>query len=227
MKVRYHAAARELAQRSEETLQPTEALDEAALRALLAERHPALAAHLPRMRFARNGDFAPKGARFEPGDEVDVLPPVAGGSPSDDDPVRLVAIRETPLSIDECYDAVAHPAAGGVALFVGVVRDHADGQSVEGLEYEAHATLAPKEARRVLEGVAAEIAGVRLAATHRVGPLRVGERAVVVAASAAHRDAAFRACRLTIDRFKETVPIWKREHFTDAEARWVNLESGE
>ncbi len=223
MKVRYHAAARELAQRSEETLEPEATLDEDALRALLAERHPALAPHLPRMRFARNGDFAAKGARFDPSDEVDVLPPVAGGAP-DDDPVRLVAIRETPLSIDECYDAVAHPGAGGIALFVGVVRNHADGQSVTGLEYEAHDTLAPKEARRVLEGVAAEIEGVRLAATHRVGPLEVGERAVVVAASAAHRDAAFQACRLTIDRFKETVPIWKREHFDASDPRWVNLE---
>lgn len=221
MKVRYHAAARELAQCSEEILTPAESLDDEALRAMLAQRHPALAPHLPRMRFARNGDFAARGARFEAGDEVDVLPPVAGGS---DDPVRLVAIREAPLSIDECYDAVAHPGAGGIALFVGIVRDHADGRGVTGLEYEAHDTLAPKEARRVLEGVAAEVEGVRLAATHRIGPLRVGERAVVVAASAAHRDAAFRACRLTIDRFKETVPIWKREHFQDAEARWVNLE---
>jgi len=221
VKVRYHAAARELAQCSEETLTPAESLDDEALRAMLAQRHPALAPHLPRMRFARNGDFAARGARFEAGDEVDVLPPVAGGS---DDPVRLVAIREAPLSIDECYDAVAHPGAGGIALFVGIVRDHADGRGVTGLEYEAHDTLAPKEARRVLEGVAAEVEGVRLAATHRIGPLRVGERAVVVAASAAHRDAAFRACRLTIDRFKETVPIWKREHFQDAEARWVNLE---
>lgn len=224
MKIRYHAAARELAGCSEEPLALEGPVDEGALRAMLAERHPDLAPHLPHMRFARNGDFAPQDARFEASDEVDVLPPVAGGAPVDEDPVRLVAIRETPLSIDECYGAVAHPAAGGIALFVGVVRDHADGRGVDGLDYEAHDTLAPKEARRVLEGVAKEIAGVRLAATHRVGALRIGDKAVVVAASAAHRDAAFRACRAVIDRFKETVPIWKREHFTGAETRWVNLE---
>lgn len=223
MKVRYHAAARELAGCSEEQLE-LDAMGETELRAALAERHPSLAPHLPRMRLAQNGDFAPKDARFEAGDEVDVLPPVAGGAPDGEDPVRLVAIRETPLSIDECYDAVAHPAAGGIALFVGVVRDHADGRGVDGLDYEAHETLAPKEARRVLEKVAEEIEGVRLAATHRIGSLRIGDKAVVVAASAAHRDAAFRACRLVIDRFKETVPIWKREHFTGAEARWVNLD---
>ena len=223
MKVRYHAAARELTQRSEETLELPAPIDEDGLRSLLAARHPALAPHLSRMRFARNGDFAERGARFEPTDEVDVMPPVAGGA-SADDPVRLVAIRETGLSIDECYEAVAHPAAGGIALFIGVVRNYADGRGVTALEYEAHDTLAPKEARRVLEAVAAEISGVRLAVTHRIGPLKVGERAVVVAASAAHRGAAFRACRLVIDRFKETVPIWKREHFANADPRWVNLE---
>tara|TARA_B100001750_G_scaffold27733_1_gene18291 strand:- start:558 stop:1229 length:672 start_codon:yes stop_codon:yes gene_type:complete len=219
MKVRYHAAARELAGVSEEEVTSAEPLNTPALRELLGARHPALRPHLARMRFARNGDFAAADALFGAADEVDVLPPVAGGSP-----VVLVDIRSEPLSIDEVYAAVDHASAGGVALFVGVVRDHAEGRGVDGLEYEAHPTLALTEARRVLEGVAAEVPEARLAAIHRVGPLRVGERAVVVAASAPHRAEAFRACRLVIDRFKETVPIWKKEHFAAGDARWVNLE---
>ena len=224
MKLRYHAAARELAGLAAEEIEVPARLAETELLTLLADRHPALAPHLPRMRLARNGDFAPAGATFEPGDEVDLLPPVAGGSP---DAVRLVAIRQAPLSLDEVYAAVDHPGAGGIALFVGTVRDHAEGRGVTGLDYEAHDTLALQEAQRVLEGVAAEVPEARLAAVHRVGPLAIGERAVVVAASAPHRAEAFRACRLVIDRFKETVPIWKKEHFAEGEQRWVNLEEPE
>ncbi len=104
-----------------------------------------------------------------------------------------------------------HSGAGGICIFHGVVRDHADGKPVERLDYEAHESLAEKEMKRVLEGVVAEHAGVRIAAVHRVGRLDVGDAAVCVAASAPHRDAAFAACRKAIDRIKETVPLWKKE----------------
>lgn len=142
--------------------------------------------------------------------------------------VCLVGIREEPLSIDECYAAVAHPAAGGVCVFVGVVRDHApdargEVRDVARLEYEAHATMAPKELRRVLEDVAAAHPGARLACTHRVGDLTIGDLAVVVVASAPHRAEAFAACRAAIDTLKERVPIWKREHGADGSTEWVNL----
>ncbi len=113
-----------------------------------------------------------------------------------------------------------------MAIFTGIVRDHADGQAVARLDYEAHPEMATKEMRRVLEGIATEIPSVRFAATHRVGKLEVGDLAVVVAASAPHRAEAFAACRLAIDRIKETVPIWKKEWGPDGEAHWVNLEEG-
>jgi len=118
---------------------------------------------------------------------------------------------------------VLHPGAGGVALFVGTVRDHADGKPVARLDYEAHPELAEKDAIRVLAKITEEMPGVRLAMTHRVGKLLVGDLAVVVAASSAHRADAFEACRLVIDRVKETVPIWKKEWGPDGEAHWVNL----
>ncbi|MBW2460653.1 MAG: molybdenum cofactor biosynthesis protein MoaE [Deltaproteobacteria bacterium] len=126
-------------------------------------------------------------------------------------------------SLDECLTAVLHPGAGGVALFVGTVRDHADGKPVARLDYEAHPELAEKDAIRVLAKITEEMPGVRLAMTHRVGKLLVGDLAVVVAASSAHRADAFEACRLVIDRVKETVPIWKKEWGPDGEAHWVNL----
>jgi molybdopterin synthase catalytic subunit/molybdopterin converting factor small subunit len=215
-RIRYHAAARELAGLSEEDLDHHGSLAE--LRRVLAERHPRLAPFLPKMRLALDGELTPDEATaVSTTSEVDVLPPVAGGA-------DLVAdIRDTPLSLDEAFAAVRHPGAGGVCLFVGVVRDHADGKPVARLDYEAHPSLAIPELRRVLEGVMADLPGTRVCAVHRVGELAVGDLAVVVAASAAHRDEAFTACRIAIDRLKETVPIWKKEHAPTGEAVWVNL----
>ncbi|MEO0323457.1 MAG: molybdenum cofactor biosynthesis protein MoaE [Myxococcota bacterium] len=221
--VRYHAAARELAGCREETLALDAEVDEAGLCAALAAQHPALGPFLARMRFAKNGDFAPRDARYASGDEVDVMPPVAGGAP-DESPVRLADVRDAPLSMDECYRAVAHAGAGGVCVFTGVVRDHADGKEVSALDYEAMTELAITETERVLAKVAEEVPGTRLAAVHRVGALQIGDLAVVVAASAAHRAEAFQACRLAIDRIKETVPIWKKEYGVSGDASWVNLE---
>ncbi len=109
-------------------------------------------------------------------------------------------------------------------MFVGVVRDHADGKPVARLDYEAHPTLALVEMRRVLETVVAEFEGARVACIHRVGELTIGDLAVVVAASAPHRAEAFAACRAAIDRVKETVPIWKHEWEPSGAASWVNLD---
>lgn len=141
---------------------------------------------------------------------------------------RLFEIRETALSLDECHDAVARPGAGGVSLFVGVVRDENLGKSVTLLEYQSYAAMAKKELRALAEEIEAEMPGVTLACTHRVGPLGVGDKAVVCAASAPHRGEAFTACRLLIDRLKLRVPIWKREHAADGPhwVDWVDVRSG-
>ncbi len=215
--IRYHAAARELAGRSDEEMefQGTPAM----LRERLGALHPTLAPYLERMRFAVNGAFATDETPIASDDEVDVLPPVAGGCGA-----VLVDVRDAPLSVDEAMDAVRHSGAGGIALFVGVVRDHADGKPVARLDYEAARDLAIAETRRILDAIAAEVTGARLAAVHRVGSLMVGDLAVVVAASAPHRGEAFHACRLAIDRIKETVPIWKKEWGPDGTAHWVNFE---
>ncbi len=217
--LRYFAAARELAGVGSERLAWERAGGAASLRDAIAARHPGLAPHLARMRFAVNGEISGEDAVVRPGDEVDVLPPVAGGSA-----VALCRVGDVPLSIDECFRAVVHAGAGGVALFVGVVRDEADGKPVARLDYEAHPTLAEKEMRKVLEAVAVEVPGARVAATHRVGSLAVGDLAVVVAASAPHRAEAFDACRRAIERIKESVPVWKHEWDADGNAHWVNLE---
>lgn len=126
--------------------------------------------------------------------------------------MSLTAVREASLSLDELVQAVSHDAAGAVATFIGVVRDHADGQQVSLLEYHCYQTMAESELAAIASEIEAEIEGVRLACTHRVGKLRIGDAAVICAASAPHRGEAFRACRELIDRVKARVPIWKREH---------------
>ena len=134
--------------------------------------------------------------------------------------VLLVALRDEPLSVDEALASVRHASAGGVCLFLGTVRDHSDGRSVVRLEYEAYASMAVAEMTRIAQEIAAEIPETRLAVVHRTGSLAVGDVAVVCAASAPHRDEAYRACRALIDRVKARAPIWKREQGPDG-AAWV------
>ncbi|MGI5253903.1 molybdenum cofactor biosynthesis protein MoaE [Actinacidiphila glaucinigra] len=137
-------------------------------------------------------------------------------------PLRLIAVQDTELSVDEVFRAVGHSSAGGTVLFVGTVRDH-DAPSpaeVTGLGYSAH-PAAEAELRRVAGRVAADFPVRALAAVHRVGDLRVGDLAVVVAVSCPHRAEAFAACRQLIDDLKREVPIWKHEEFTDGTQEWV------
>ncbi len=218
--VHYYAAARELAGCEAATFEfPASAVAQRDFRRAVAERYPSIAAFLERMRLAVNGDFVDDSQEIRDGDRVDLLPPVAGGAP-----VALCRVSDDDVSLDEVRNAVAHSGAGGICIFTGVVRDNAEGKEVARLDYEAHESLALKEMERVLEGVEAEHAGVRLAAVHRVGRLAIGDIAVCVAASAAHREEAFAACRKAIDRIKETVPLWKKEWGPSGEAHWVNLE---
>ncbi len=137
-------------------------------------------------------------------------------------PIRLLAIRDTPLSLDEVFRAVGDDSAGGTALFVGTVRDHDGGADVTRLGYSSHPT-AESELRRVAEKVVADFPVRALAAVHRVGDLRVGDAAVVVAVSCAHRAEAFTACRRLIDDLKHEVPLWKHQTFTDGAEEWVGV----
>jgi molybdopterin synthase catalytic subunit len=137
------------------------------------------------------------------------------------DIVRLAEVRDTPLSVDEVLSAVSDPAAGGIALFVGTVRDHDHDRAVVRLGYTAHPSAAA-EMRRVAEKVAARFGLMAVAAVHRVGDLAVGDLAVVTAVACPHRAEAFDACRALIDELKQTVPIWKHQEFAGGESEWVN-----
>ena len=134
--------------------------------------------------------------------------------------VRLIAVRESELSVDEVRAAVADPAAGGIALFAGAVRDSDHDRGVIGLSYSAHPSAAD-ELQRVAEVIAEKFRVIGVAAVHRVGDLAIGDLAVVVAVACPHRAEAFDACRALIDELKASVPIWKHQRFADGTAEWV------
>jgi molybdopterin synthase catalytic subunit len=134
--------------------------------------------------------------------------------------VRLVDLRETPLDVAEVVAALDDEASGGLTLFVGRVRDHDGGRDVDGLDYSAHPTALAK-LREVCERVAAEYDVHGVAAVHRTGTLAIGDVAVVVATTGAHRGQAFEASRALIDTLKAEVPIWKHQRFDDGTDEWV------
>ncbi|GGQ56991.1 molybdenum cofactor biosynthesis protein MoaE [Kitasatospora griseola] len=140
------------------------------------------------------------------------------------DPIRLLDVRATPLSLDEVHAAVGDDAAGGTTLFVGTVRDHDGGKAVTALEYSAHPT-AVRELRRIAEKICADFPVRALAAVHRTGRLEIGDVAVIVAVSCPHRGEAFAASRRLIDDLKHEVPIWKHQVFADGEEEWVGAGS--
>jgi MoaE-MoaD fusion protein len=183
--------------------------------AALATRHDPIAKLAGRFRVAVNQDFADDDRELADGDELALIPPVAGGS-------RHVALLDTPLSLDRCITAVAGPGMGGIVTFTGMVRRHSRGTTVDHLEYEAYGSMAVREMTRLVAEIEAELPGTVLAVEHRVGHLAIGDIAVVIAAAAPHRAEAFTACRAMIDRLKERVPIWKKEVGENGE-EWIGL----
>ncbi len=134
--------------------------------------------------------------------------------------IRLVDLRETPLDVAEVVAALDDDASGGLTLFVGRVRDHDHGMGVTGLDYSAHPTALAK-LHEVCDRVAEEYDVQGVAAVHRVGSLDIGDVAVVVATTSAHRGDAFAASRALIDTLKAEVPIWKHQRFGDGTDEWV------
>ncbi len=137
----------------------------------------------------------------------------------------MFKLTDSPIDPRSLIDEVRAPDAGGLATFEGWVRNHHQGRDVASLEYEAFPALAEKEGRRILEKICAEHDIIAARCLHRTGHLEIGEIAICIAVSSAHRDAAFDACRAIIDSIKSTVPIWKKEHYTDGSSIWVKCHA--
>jgi molybdopterin synthase catalytic subunit len=131
-----------------------------------------------------------------------------------------VHLTSRPLDLGSLIAAVQSPAHGGIACFVGTVRDHHGGRTVVRLEYSAYEPMAEAECARIVAETEARW-NCAVALEHRTGSLRIGDAAVAIAVASAHRDEAFVACRYVIEQVKRRVPIWKREYFADGTEQWV------
>jgi molybdopterin synthase catalytic subunit len=168
--------------------------------------HPALPPLLGRVQVAVNRQIVPSAHTLADGDEVALIPPVAGGA----GPARI-EVTSAPLSLGSVVALVEGPGRGAVATFSGYVRDHGALPDVIRLEYEAYVPMAVEVLAALADEIELESPGVRIAIHHRIGTLAVGEAAVVIAAAAPHRAEAFAACRIAIERLKQRAPIWKKE----------------
>lgn len=134
-------------------------------------------------------------------------------------------LTNSPIDPRELINQVRSPDAGGLATFEGWVRNHHQGRDVASLEYESFPALAEKEGNRILAEICKKYDIAHARCLHRTGHLDIGDIAIAIAVSSAHRDAAFDACRAIIDSIKSTVPIWKKEHYTDGSSLWVKCHS--
>jgi len=137
----------------------------------------------------------------------------------------MFEVVEHPIDLARLITAVTRSDAGAIATFLGTTRDNNAGRTVVRLEYEAYPEMATGEMRRIGDAAIERFGAKAVAIVHRVGVVEIGQTSVAIAVSAAHRDAAFAACRFAIDRLKEIVPIWKKEHYVGGEI-WIGPQQG-
>ncbi len=132
----------------------------------------------------------------------------------------LIKVTDKPINLNEAREFVAHPSCGAAVTFEGNIRSSNEGKEVRGLEYEIHESFLRAEVERIIEELKARWEIREIALIQRIGKLDVGETGIVIAASSAHRNAAFEACRYLIEEFKKRAPVWKKEYYLDR-ADWV------
>lgn len=216
--MRYFAIVRETVGQGSEQREVVEGTTAGQLFETLIAEYPRLERMRPLTMVMVNRQYVRDDHLLQDGDEVALIPPVSGGEAE-----RRFRIQCEPIDAREVEAMVLDPGAGAIATFSGVVRDHGRGRAVSRLEYEAY----PAAAEQVLAQIGDEILERwqtdKVAIVHRIGDLPVGETSVVISVASAHRDAAFDACRYAIERIKEIVPIWKKEHYDDG-AVWIGSE---
>ncbi len=188
----------------------------------LKAEFPALEGHRDAVRFAVNQEYVDDDYRPRPGDEIAFIPPVSGGV--DASCIGPISVIRDRVDVAALESAVADPLAGAICTFVGTTRENNVGRKVLLLEYEAYEAMALSEIRKLAEEAGRRWEITRIAITHRIGVVEIGETSVAIAVSAPHRAEAFEACRFAIDRLKEIVPIWKKEHFEGGEV-WIGCQT--
>lgn len=220
MKVSLHlfASVREAVGRREVCLELDDGATLEDLKRRLEIDFPPLQPMLSTVVFAIDDEYVPFEQRLHDGAEVALIPPVSGGA---DDDGGLFKITHDVLQPDDIVRLVRRDEAGAITLFYGDVRNHSEGRSVDRLEYEAHESMALKKMREVAAETKQRFPDIcEVGVWHRIGTLEIGETSLLVAVSSPHRKDAFDACHWCVDRIKEVVPVWKKEHWSDGSA-WV------
>jgi molybdopterin synthase catalytic subunit len=169
----------------------------------------------PGLLYALNKSYVERDRKLADGDEVALIPPVSGGA---------FLLSEQPLSLEAVVEEVASEEAGAVATFVGTTRVHSRGRTVTLLEYEAYEGMAEQVMSEIADELTARYKLCAIAIHHRIGRVGIGERSVVIAVSAPHRQDALAACKEAIDTLKERVPLWKKEVYVGGE-EWIGRGS--
>ena len=220
--IKLFATLRERAQASELARELPDGISVGEIWQRMLIEFPALGGHTHGVAFAVNHEYVEADYRPRDHDEVAFIPPVSGGI---DAPwIGPISIGLAPVDVAALADAVADAAAGATVTFVGTTRRDNAGRQVLRLEYEAYEPMALREMRKLADEAGRRFGIVRIAIQHRIGVVAIGEVSVAIAVSAAHRAEAFDACRFAIDRLKEIVPIWKKEHFEGGEI-WVGCQT--
>lgn len=229
--VRFFAGHRDIAGRSEQRIELAPDATVGKLWEQLVSEYPRLAGFSGRLLYAVNEQFSTLDTTLQQGDEVAFIPPVSGGSEADtrhetrdSKEPTLFRVTEAPLDPSLLVQLVQTPNDGAVVTFAGVVRNNFAGRASERLTYESYASMAEQVLAQLADEARARWEIGRVAVHHRVGELAIGETAVLVVVAAPHRQGAFEAAAYIMDRIKEVVPIWKREHWADGDSEWVGDE---
>jgi len=222
VRVLFFGQLKEIVGRAEDEVNLHEGARVSDLFASYGNRFPKLSEFQPSVVASVNQEFAEWRAPLASGDEVAFLPPVSGGERAEvsEDLIRIVRER---IEADQIVSGMKAPEEGAVVVFDGIVRNHSRGRQTLYLEYEAYEAMALAKMNQIVEQVHKQFAIHRIAITHRLGRLEIGETSVLIVVTSAHRSAAFDACRFAIDTLKRVVPIWKKEYFADG-AVWAEGE---
>ena len=217
-KVRLFARLAELAGTRETEVELGEGLSVAEAFDALCRRFPEMADLAGSLMYAVNAEYVSPDHPLRAGDELALIPPVSGGGFE-----GLFEVTAEPLDPQRLIERVRRGESGAVAVFLGVVRDNSRGRRVLYLEYDAYPEMATRVMREIAEEAMARWPITDIAMQHRTGRLEIGETSLLIAVSSPHRREAFEACHHLVDRFKEVVPVWKKEVWEDGEV-WIEGE---
>jgi molybdopterin synthase catalytic subunit/molybdopterin converting factor small subunit len=217
--LRLFAGLREAAGCRELELELPEGARVSDLKARFGADFPAVGPMLRNVVFAVDDEYIPAEERLHEGARVSAIPPVSGGETP---PLFWLTEERLEPRQAELAQMVGRPECGAVVIFYGVVRNNLDKREVLRLEYEAHESMAVKKMAEVADEVRKRFPAVaEMGIWHRTGLLEIGEASLLVALSSPHREEGFEACHWAVDRIKQVVPVWKKEHFADGGAEWV------